>query len=112
MLFECFTLVYLLTVPSLKYTRAILDAIHSGELAKAKYETYDTFNLHIPTACTGVPDAMLNPKKSWTGKADFQEEVIKLGGLFVENFRKYADEATKEVIDAGTYGGSRARIIH
>jgi len=85
----------------LKYTRAILDAIHSGELAKAEYEVYDTFNLNVPTSCPGVPDELLNPKKSWTGKADFKEEVTKLGGLFNENFKKYSDEATEEVIKAG-----------
>ena len=85
----------------LKYTRAILDAIHSGELAKAEYETYETFNLSVPTSCTGVPSELLNPAKSWTGAADFKEEVTKLGGLFVDNFKKYADEATEEVIKAG-----------
>lgn len=85
----------------LKYTRAILDAIHSGELAKAKFETYETFNLPVPTSCVGVPSELLNPAKSWTGAADFKEEVTKLGGLFVENFKKYADEATDEVIKAG-----------
>lgn len=85
----------------LKYTRAILDAIHSGELAKAKYETYETFNLSVPTSCTGVPSELLNPAKSWTGAADFKDEVTKLGSLFVENFKKYADEATEEVIKAG-----------
>ena len=91
----------MLTLSRLKYTRAILDGIHSGELAKAEYETYDTFNLHVPTSCTGVPSELLNPKKSWTGKADFKDEVTKLGGLFVDNFKKYADEATTEVIKAG-----------
>lgn len=90
-----------LTISRLKYTRAILDSIHSGELAKAKYETYETFNLSVPTSCTGVPDELLNPAKSWTGQADFKEEVTKLGGLFVENFKKYSDEATPEVIKAG-----------
>lgn len=85
----------------LKYTRAILDAIHSGELAKAEFETYETFNLSVPTSCTGVPPELLNPAKSWTGAAEFKEEVTKLGGLFVENFKKYADEATDEVIKAG-----------
>lgn len=85
----------------LKYTRAILDAIHSGELAKAEYETYDTFNLHIPTSCAGVPNELLNPKKSWNGKASFREEVTKLGALFVENFKEYADVADAEVIKAG-----------
>lgn len=91
----------LLTGTRLKYTRAILDSIHSGELAKAKFETYETFNLSVPTSCTGVPDELLNPAKSWTGQADFKEEVTKLGGLFVENFKKYSDEATPEVIKAG-----------
>lgn len=91
----------LLTRYRLKYTRAILDSIHSGELAKAEYETYETFNLSVPKSCTGVPDELLNPAKSWTGQADFKEEVTKLGGLFVENFKRFADEATPEVIKAG-----------
>lgn len=90
-----------LTVRRLKYTRAILDSIHSGELAKSEFETYETFNLSVPKRCTGVPDEVLNPAKSWTGTADFKEEVTKLGGLFVENFKKYSDEATPEVLKAG-----------
>jgi len=84
----------------LKYTRAILDAIHSGELAKVEYETYETFNLSVPKTCPGVPEEMLNPAKAWTGTADFKEEVTKLGVLFNENFTKYSDEATQEVLDA------------
>ncbi|KAK3051857.1 Protein kinase C-like 1 [Extremus antarcticus] len=87
----------------LKYTRAILDAIHNGELANVEYETYDTFNLNVPKTCTNVPDELLNPKKSWTGTADFKEEVTKLGELFNENFKKYSDEATEEVIKAGPH---------
>jgi phosphoenolpyruvate carboxykinase (ATP) len=84
----------------LKYTRAILDAIHSGELAKVEYETYDVFNLHVPKTCPGVPDELLNPKKSWTGSADFTSEVSKLAELFNKNFTKYSDQATPEVIAA------------
>jgi phosphoenolpyruvate carboxykinase (ATP) len=92
----------------LKYTRAILDAIHSGELAGAEYETYETFNLQVPKTCTGVPDDVLNPAKCWTGSADFKGEVIKLGDLFNENFKKYADEATAEVIAAGPHTPTKA----
>ena len=84
----------------LRYTRAILDAIHSGELAAAEYETYETFNLQVPKQCPGVPDELLNPAKSWTGKADFRAEVVKLGALFNENFKKYADQANAEVLAA------------
>merc|ERR1712000_210129 len=85
----------------LKYTRAILDSIHSGELAKAEYETYPVFNLQVPKTRPNVPDELLNPKKSWTASTDFDEEVTKLAKLFVENFDKYKDEATDEVIKAG-----------
>lgn len=85
----------------LKYTRAILDAIHSGELAKVEYEVYDTFNLNVPKTCPNVPAELLNPAKSWTGTASFKDEVTKLGQLFKENFKKYEDEATEDVIKAG-----------
>ncbi|KAL8664845.1 MAG: hypothetical protein Q9202_002707 [Teloschistes flavicans] len=85
----------------LKYTRAILDNIHSGALAAAEYEVYETFRLHVPKACAGVPAELLNPRKSWTGSVGFEEEVRKLGKLFVENFAKYRDEATAEVVGAG-----------
>lgn len=86
----------------LKYTRAILDAIHSGELAKAPYETYEVFNLQVPKTCPGVPDELLNPATAWTaGKDSFQQEVKKLGGLFIENFKKYESEATDDVKAAG-----------
>lgn len=91
----------LTAIRRLKYTRAILDAIHTGELAKAEFEIYETFNLHVPKVCTNVPSELLNPAKSWNGKTDFKEEVMKLGGLFVQNFKKYSDEATPEVIKAG-----------
>ncbi|KAI5199570.1 ATP-utilizing phosphoenolpyruvate carboxykinase [Aureobasidium subglaciale] len=85
----------------LKYTRAILDAIHSGELANNEYETYQTFNLQVPKTCSNVPDEVLNPAKCWTGTADFQGEVKKLGKLFNDNFEKYSSEATEDVIKAG-----------
>ncbi|EFX00362.1 phosphoenolpyruvate carboxykinase [Grosmannia clavigera kw1407] len=86
----------------LKYTRAILDAVHSGELAKVEYETYDIFNLQVPKTCPGVPSELLNPKGAWTaGHDSFNAEVRKLGGLFLDNFKKYASEATEDVVKAG-----------
>ncbi|KAM9882352.1 hypothetical protein VDGE_07446 [Verticillium dahliae] len=86
----------------LKYTRAILDAIHSGELANVEYENYEVFNLQVPKTCPNVPSELLNPSNAWTAGADsFSTEVKKLGGLFVENFKKYESEATEDVIKAG-----------
>ncbi|SCV06220.1 LANO_0H24740g1_1 [Lachancea nothofagi CBS 11611] len=86
----------------LKCTRAILDAIHDGSLAKAKYETLTTFNLQVPCHINNVPDQLLNPARNWAdGEAHYQKAVRSLGKLFVTNFKKYADQATTEVLSAG-----------
>jgi phosphoenolpyruvate carboxykinase (ATP) len=86
----------------LKYTRAMLDAIHSGALNKVEYENFGVFNLKVPKTVPGVPDHILNPANAWTtGKVEFDEEVKKLAKLFNENFEKYSNRATPEVRAAG-----------
>ena len=86
----------------LKYTRAILDSIHNGELAKAEYENFGVFNLQVPKTAPNVPTELLNPAASWTGgQKEFDQEVKKLGALFKENFKNYESEALPEVIAAG-----------
>ncbi|KAI9105981.1 ATP-utilizing phosphoenolpyruvate carboxykinase [Phlyctochytrium arcticum] len=87
---------------ALKYSRAIIDAIHSGELAKSEYETYPTFNLSIPKSCPGVPSEILNPANSWTGtKESYTSTLNKLATLFSGNFQSYADKASPEVLASG-----------
>ncbi|CAG8762081.1 26247_t:CDS:2 [Dentiscutata erythropus] len=86
----------------LKYSRAIIDAIHTGELAKAEYELYDVFNLQIPTSCTGVPSEILNPSKTWKGSEEVYINTRNtLAQSFVENFIQYEDQASPEVLLAG-----------
>lgn len=86
----------------LKYTRAILDAIHDGSLAEAEYETLPVFGLQIPKTVNGVPAELLNPSKNWVeGTGKYDGEVKGLASLFAENFVKYASEATAEVKAAG-----------
>ncbi|KAJ3096350.1 Protein kinase C-like 1 [Physocladia obscura] len=87
---------------SLKYSRAILNAIHSGELENAEYENYPIFNLAIPKKCSGVPNEVLNPKLSWIGSAEsYKETAEKLAKLFVKNFAIYSTKAAEAVIQAG-----------
>lgn len=86
----------------LKYTRAILDAIHDGTLNKVPYETFEVFNLQVPKEVPGVPSEILNPANAWTGGRDeFVSEVKKLGSLFNENFETYKSGCTDQVIAAG-----------
>lgn len=86
----------------LKYTRAILNAIHDGSLSKAEFEEFPVFNLPVPKSCPGVPSELLNPVNAWTeGEASLLKEIKQLAGKFTENFVKYADQATAEVKAAG-----------
>lgn len=74
----------------LKSTRAILDAIHDGSLAKGEFVNFPVFNMAIPTTCNGVDDQMLNPANAWE-PAEFDAALRKLGKAFNENHKKYAD---------------------
>ncbi|PRP73557.1 phosphoenolpyruvate carboxykinase [Planoprotostelium fungivorum] len=84
----------------LKYTRAIIDAIHSGELAKAPTVASPVFGFHIPTKCSGVPDEILQPRLSWTDAASYDKSLNKLAGLFSNNIAKF-DIKSKEILQAG-----------
>lgn len=85
----------------LKYTRRIVDAVHSGELARAEYETFGTFNLQIPTSIEGVPRELLNPRVAWQDKEAFQREVRKLAGMFQKAFALYERDVDEKVRLAG-----------
>ncbi|KAL8442287.1 hypothetical protein Emag_006530 [Eimeria magna] len=85
----------------LKYTRAMVDAIHDGSLAKAEFEIMPVFNLHVPKAVSGVPTELLLPHRAWKDTGDLTRQMKKLAVLFVDNFKQYHDRATENVIKAG-----------
>jgi phosphoenolpyruvate carboxykinase (ATP) len=85
----------------LAHTRAIIDAIHSGELAKAPTVRDNIFGLAMPTACPGVPSEVLHPCKTWASEAAYNEAAQTLAQLFHQNFSTYASEASDAVKAAG-----------
>ncbi len=86
---------------SIRHTRAIIDAIHSGELAKAPTVVDPIFGLRVPTVCLNVPPAVLIPENAWDDKEDYEKTARKLASLFHENFAKYADHASDAIKNAG-----------
>jgi phosphoenolpyruvate carboxykinase (ATP) len=90
----------------LNYTRAIIDAIHSGELAKTPTVEDPLFGLHVPVRCPGVPDGILVPAQTWTDEAAYQRTARNLAQLFQKNFAKYSSAASNEVRLAGPKGGN------
>ncbi|MDR2116414.1 MAG: phosphoenolpyruvate carboxykinase (ATP) [Planctomycetaceae bacterium] len=86
---------------SIKHTRAIIDGIHSGELARQKKETDPIFGFAIPTSCTNVPSEILNPRNIWKNKAEYDQLAMYLAGLFRKNFKKYETDSSPNILNAG-----------
>ncbi|MDA1050643.1 MAG: phosphoenolpyruvate carboxykinase (ATP) [Planctomycetota bacterium] len=85
----------------LSYTRAIVDAIHSGKLADAPTQEDPVFGIATITQCAGVPSELLIPKNTWSDKSAFDATANKLAQLFTKNFTAYADGVREKVRNAG-----------
>jgi phosphoenolpyruvate carboxykinase (ATP) len=85
----------------LKYTRAIIDAIHNGTLAKGEFQNFPVFNLSIPKKLEGVPDELLNPSAAWPDREAFNDQIDSLAGMFSQAMRKYDDAMTPATKAAG-----------
>eukprot|EP00397_Hematodinium_sp_SG-2012_P020696 GEMP01021339.1.p1 GENE.GEMP01021339.1~~GEMP01021339.1.p1 ORF type:complete len:579 (+),score=122.68 GEMP01021339.1:371-2107(+) len=88
---------------NLKYTRAMVDAIHNETLLDVEYDTLEKFNLQFPKCVPGVPSEILNPRGCWPDKAQYDAKLDKLYELFRENFVEYADRCPHDVKCAGPY---------
>jgi phosphoenolpyruvate carboxykinase (ATP) len=85
----------------LKFTRAMITAVLSGELDKGDFEMHPIFGLPMPKNCPDVPSEMLNPRNTWSDKAAYDAKADQLAGFFENNFEKYASQCAPEVVDAG-----------
>ena len=86
---------------NLAYTRAIIDAIHEGELTQTKTSCDRVFGLNAVTECPGVPTDLLIQRNTWSNKDKFDESALKLASLFVKNFSQYEDKVKENVLMAG-----------
>lgn len=88
----------------LKYTRAIIDAIHNGDFDKVETVTEERFGLAVPTSCPGVPSDVLIPRNTWADKAAYDQTLAKLVGLFQKNFEQYEKLVNPDIVEAGPVG--------
>ena len=85
---------------SLEHTRAIIDAIHSGELANAEFQADPIFGVLIPQRCPGVPESILTPKDCWADPKAFDLAALTLAQKFQHNFQTYRDQSSEEIRNA------------
>ncbi|MBZ0304525.1 MAG: phosphoenolpyruvate carboxykinase (ATP), partial [Anaerolineae bacterium] len=85
----------------LKHTRRIVHAALEGELDSADFYEEPFFGLYIPKHIHGVPEAILNPRNTWEDEDAYDEKARHLAKLFTDNFKKFADKASPELLAAG-----------
>ncbi|MFD6506983.1 MULTISPECIES: phosphoenolpyruvate carboxykinase (ATP) [Bacillus] len=85
---------------NLGYTRAMIQAALSGELAKAETAKHDIFGLEVPRHVPGVPDEVLMPEQTWADKDAYKAKAIELANEFKENFKKF-DSVSADIINLG-----------
>ena len=85
----------------LSFTRAMIKAALNGELNHVEYRTHPIFGLAMPKSCPDVPNAVLNPRDTWKNEEDYDKVANELAVLFANNFKKYSDKATADIVNAG-----------
>jgi phosphoenolpyruvate carboxykinase (ATP) len=85
----------------LQYTRAIIDAIHSGALSAAVTRKDVTFGFEVVAQCPNVPPEMLIPEETWKDSGAYRTTAQKLAKLFVKNFAQYESGVSEAVRAAG-----------
>jgi len=89
----------------LKYTRAMIDAIHNHDFDAVEFVKDEAFGIQIPTACPNVPGEVLIPKNTWEDKEKYEVTKQKLIELFSKNFEQFKANVNAEILAAGPKGG-------
>jgi phosphoenolpyruvate carboxykinase (ATP) len=84
----------------LSYTRAMVQAALEGDLTNVETEKDPYFGVEIPLHVPGVPDEVLQPKKTWHDEEKYDLAARELAGKFKENFTKFKN-VPEEVLGLG-----------
>jgi phosphoenolpyruvate carboxykinase (ATP) len=85
---------------SIRYTRALLSAALKGRLEEVPGKKDPVFGFDVPTTCPDVPDDVLEPSISWSSRKEYDKKYRQLAGRFVENFKKFEDRVSADVLQA------------
>lgn len=87
---------------SIKDTRAIIDAILSGDIEKSETSAIPYFHLEVPTSLNGVDSNLLDPRSTYASEAEWDVKAANLAGRFVNNFVRFTDtDEGKALVAAG-----------
>ena len=85
----------------LAYTRAIIDAIHAGQLENVSTVVDPVFKVAVPTECPGVPTELMIARNTWADGAAYDATASKLAELFHNNFEQFREGSSQAICEAG-----------
>jgi len=86
----------------LSHTRAMIRAALSGELDRVPVRREPVFGFDVPQHVPGgVPDDVLDPRRTWTDPSAYDAQATRLAGLFRKNFEQFAERVHAAVREAG-----------
>ncbi len=79
------------------HTRALLRAVLDGSLNNAQFSPDPFFGLMIPRDVPGIPNEVLDPRRSWTDAAAYDAQAADLVSRFEANFATFAGSVGENV---------------
>ncbi|MBB93091.1 MAG: phosphoenolpyruvate carboxykinase (ATP) [Rhodobacteraceae bacterium] len=73
----------------IKSTRALLTAALDGSLGKVTFRKDPNFGFEVPVSVPGVPDLLLDPRRTWGNPEGYDAQAAKLVQMFADNFEQY-----------------------
>lgn len=87
---------------SLKNTRAIIDAIISGEIDQMETKHIPFLNLTIPVELPLVDKGILDPRETYKSEEEWEVKAKDLASRYIKNFEQYTNtEEGKKLVYAG-----------
>ena len=84
----------------LAYTRAMVNAVLSGQFDGADFKPHPIFQVEVPTSCPHVPSEVLDPRNTWRDKDAYDHSARELARRFDRNSEKFSD-VSAEILAAG-----------
>lgn len=81
----------------IRATRALLTAALDGTLNAGSFRRDANFGFDVPTACPGVAEVLLDPRRTWTDGAAYDTQAQKLVHMFADNFAQYVPFIDEDV---------------
>jgi len=89
---------------AIPHTRAMVRAALSAVLPESTFRTDPTFGVQVPAQVPGVPEEVLDPRRTWTDGAAYDAQAARLAEMFRKNFERYASEVDEDIRAAAPGG--------